>query len=57
MPDPRTKGHCIFAGPVSPGTQKDSKAGVHAHLDVGTVEKESLEVPVVTKSLGILLRY
>ena len=54
MPDPRTKGHCILAGPVPPRTPKDSMVGVQERLDVGKVVQEStrvtLEVPVVTKS-------
>lgn len=56
MPDPRTKGHCILAGPVSSRIRKGSK--VQEHLDVGRVVKEStrvtLEFPGVTKSLGII---
>lgn len=59
MPDPRTKGQCPLAGPVSPGTQKDSTVGVQECLDVSKVVKQSpgvtLAVPVVTESKGLIV--
>lgn len=58
MPDPRTKGQSALAGPVSPGTRKDSTVGVQECLDVGKVVKQSpgvtLAVPVVTESKGLV---